>query len=273
MEIWGGHAAFEGELDVPGNQAFVSCRPWTGATHGGDVYYISNCSAGLITRFVLADVSGHGPEVAQSAQWLRGLMRRNINIADQRTLARNLSKGFGDIADAGRFATAILLTYFAPTDHLVVCNAGHPRPLHFDAARGLWQLLDESAPGAVPTDERLDVGVADLPLGIIDPTSYRQFAVKLSPGDIVVLYTDAFLEAMQVDGTRLGERGLLALAAGLDATTPKALADGLCRAAAGMGFEDDATVVVLQHDGSDPPRQTLGERVTTLARLLGLRAV
>lgn len=35
----------------------------------------------------------------------------------------------------------------------------------------------------------------DLPLGVVPATEYRQFAVCLEDGDVVMLYTDALIEA------------------------------------------------------------------------------
>ena len=122
MEVWGGHEAFEGGVSVPGNDVFVSCSPHTGDVRGGDIYYVSNCAAGIISRFVLADVAGHGSVVSSTASGLRDLMRRYINTPDQTKFARALNRRFS--SDAGRFATAVLVSYFAPTDHAIICGHG-----------------------------------------------------------------------------------------------------------------------------------------------------
>ena len=54
--------------------------------------------------------------------------------------------------------------------------------------------------------------VANLPLGITEPTEYRQFGAKLAMGDVVIIYTDAMTEARNPAGEMLDERGLLELA-------------------------------------------------------------
>jgi serine phosphatase RsbU (regulator of sigma subunit) len=41
----------------------------------------------------------------------------------------------------GTFATAIVTTFFAPSRRLMICNAGHPRPLLYRAATKQWELL------------------------------------------------------------------------------------------------------------------------------------
>ena len=44
--------------------------------------------------------------------------------------------------------------------------------------------------------------VRNLPLDIIVPTDYVQFAVKLAKGDLVLLYTDALMESRNANGDR-----------------------------------------------------------------------
>lgn len=272
MEVWGGHDAFEGAVSVPGLDIFVGCTPHTGEARGGDVYYVSNCAAGLISRAVLADVSGHGAEAAGFASAVRDLMRRHINTADQRRFARALNRELGRITSAGRFATALLLTYFAPTHHVIVCNAGHPRPLFYSSARGEWMFADADTPGAVSGPVGLHVGVADLPLGVIEPTTYSQFALQLQPGDLFVAYTDALVEAPAPSRRLLGEGGLIEIVRTLDPRRPELLrAELLARIRAGSGeaeLDDDATLIVLHHNGSAPPRQGLVEKASMLARRL-----
>jgi len=274
MEVWGGNRAFAGWVSVPGNDVHVSCAPFTSGHGGGDIYYLSSCAAGLITRFILADVSGHGVEVAEIADALRKLMRRHINTADQTRFARALNEAFSGLSSDGRFATAVLLTYFAPTDHLIICNAGHPRPLHFDDRSARWRALDLTAPGVIAGPAPREVGIANLPLGVIDPTSYEQFAVPLAPGDMVLVYSDALIEAVGIHGRQIGEEGLLAILNALDPAQRETFAEDLRAAVAAAAgrpdLGDDATMILLSHNASNPPRQTLPRRIASMARSLGI---
>lgn len=278
MEVWGGSRAFDESISVPGNDVRISCTPFQGEASGGDIYYVSNCAAGIITRFVLADVSGHGELVAQIATDLRKLMRRHINTADQTRFAVDLNRAFANLDLNGKFATAVLATYFAPTDHLIICNAGHPRPLLFRAAQDSWELLDANSLGAIATRQsQSDIGIANLPLGILDPTHYEQFAVRMEAGDLVVLYTDALIEAADSAERQLGEAGLLTLARDLSPSDRKDVATQLRQRvsayAGNQPFNDDATLVVLHHNASDPPRDTWRGQAAKFARMLGLGAV
>lgn len=274
MEVWGDNRAYSGALSVPGIDVEVHCVPHVGGEHGGDIYYISNCAAGIITRFVLADVSGHGEEVSDAAASLRRLMRKHINTADQSRFARALSEEFGRLSDSGRFATAALLTYFAPTDCLIVCNAGHPPPLLYSASADGWGPLEAGAAGASRVGNPDAVGVPNLPLGVIEPTAYEQFAVALGRGDVVLLYSDALIEARAPGGQQLGVEGLLRLASTLgsvnDSTFRARLLDAIAEHAGGTALDDDATIVLLRHNGSEPARQTLHQKIGVFAKMLGL---
>ncbi len=80
MEIWGGSDHVERSIATPGLSAWVSSTPFEGADDGGDVHYVSLCGGGIITRVVVADVSGHGEAVAEvakrSARWCESTSTR-----------------------------------------------------------------------------------------------------------------------------------------------------------------------------------------------------
>ena len=207
MEVWGGNEAIHSAVSVPGIDAWIASDPYEGAADGGDVHYVSMCGGGRTSRFVVADVSGHGAVAGELAGRLRWLMRKYINTPDLTRFARSLNREFSALAQKDRFATALLTTYYAPTDHLIVCNIGHPPPLWFHAKSRTWEVLTHDIPQRAAT-------VMNLPLGIIEPTDYAQFAVKLSKGDLVLLYTDSLIESSDAEGNQLGESGLLSLVDG-----------------------------------------------------------
>lgn len=277
MEVWGGSAAFAGRVTVPGHEVHVSCVPHVGDADGGDIYYVSSCLSGFITRFVLADVSGHGTKVAAIARTLRDLMRANINTADQTAFARQLNAAFTGLELDGKFATALLVTYISTTDHLIVCNAGHPPPLLYRAALDEWYLLSSSTPGVrAARDDTADIGIRNLPLGIIDPTDYEQVALRLDPDDRLLMYTDALIEAKDAKGAQLGPAGLLGVAKTLDPASLE-LGDHLRRRVAEVvgsnELDDDATVISLHHTATDPPALTLREVPHRIAGWLGLGGI
>ncbi len=271
MEIWGGNAAINNAVSTPGIDAWVFSQPYRGHTGGGDIHYVSMCASGRISRFVIADVSGHGTEAAETSKLLRDLMRRNINTVDQTKFARALNDAFQMVGSAdGRFATALLATYFAPTDQLILCNAGHPRPLWYRADRGKWSTLHHDTEGSMTE-------ASDLPLGVIEPTSYRQFAVHLSRGDLVLVMTDGLMESRNADGRMLGEQGLLELVRELDVSRPEALGAALLERVeqfrGGAPADDDITLALLHHNAANPPAYSLGTHVKSIAKMMGLLPV
>lgn len=273
MEVWGGNRAVDTAVSVPGIDAWVYAQPWEGAEAGGDLHYMSMCAMGRIARFVVADVSGHGQAVAEASRNLRRFMRKHINTPDQSRFTRVLNRAFSGDA-RGRFATAALVSYHAPSEHLIVSNAGHPRPLHYRAQSGSWSLLDRQAEGALvsrsekPRDSRLP---SNLPLGVIEPTEYHQFAMPFRRGDRIVMYTDALIEAADENGRQLGERGLLVLVDGLEHEASGefriALTERVNRHA-GDRPDDDVTLLTLDATGNQRRTIPLRERLNAVMRML-----
>lgn len=273
MDIWGGVDAADQQFSTPGLDVHVLSEPYKGDAEGGDVYYLSLCGSGNIARMALADVSGHGSAVGEIATRLRSMMRKHINTPNQARFAQSLNEQFGRISDSGVFATAVLATYWAPTDHLILVNAGHPPPLLYRADQGAWMALTAATPGVVTSDASA-VGVRNLPLGIIEPTGYDQFAVHLDPHDLVVLHTDALMEARDRRGGQLGVEGLLRVAAEADGSRSenfgRRLIEGARAHADDEPIGDDNTLIVLHHNAANPPPMTVKESVRTLGRMMGL---
>jgi len=249
MEVWGGSQLTTRRVEMGGLDAWVYSKPFGEAERGGDVYYASSCATGRITRLLLADVAGHGNTVASTAANLRTLMRRFVNRLDQTEFVRLLNQQFTKLSEAGTFATAVVATFFAPTQRLIVCNAGHPRPLLYQAEKGEWTLL-----GVDPTKEV--ASASNMPLGIIDMTEYEQFDVELDSGDCVLSYTDALIESRDADGEMLGEHGLLRIMHHLGDIEPQLLTKELLREIKDRFpnnlTEDDVTVLLVRANGGRP---------------------
>ncbi len=107
MEVWGGNCSVTRSIELPDLTAWVYSRPAGEEDRGGDVHYLSVCGQAVLSRVVLADVSGHGSQVSAPAQVLHALMREHINTWDQ--------------------------------------NAGHLPPLWYRSRTGNWNWLDEDA--------------------------------------------------------------------------------------------------------------------------------
>lgn len=205
MEVWGGSQLTSSGVELAGLDVWVYSKPFEQAQRGGDVYYVSSCASGRISRLLLADVSGHGESVASTAADLRTLMRRFVNRLDHKEFVRLLNEQFTAQAGHGRFSTAVVTTFFAPSRRLSLCNAGHPRPLLFRASDRQWSLLAHEE-----TPEQK--GPRNIPLGIFQLANYEHLDIELDLGDCLVSYTDALIESSDSDGEMLGEEGLLRIA-------------------------------------------------------------
>jgi len=254
QEVRGGNSLAAYSAELPGLTGWVSCNPlvrqasWPVSSElppsprGGDVYYMSACSKGVIARVVLADVAGHGEAVGAAAGRLRDALRQHVERWDQSTLIQELNDTFLKGAVNTRFATAFVASFYSGSGELLFTNAGHMPPLWYRASVRHWSLLSDSTP--------LSKEIVDLPLGLIAGTAYSQTAIQLEPEDLLLLYTDGVSEAYDESGTQLGLERLLSIARRLPTESAVAAGKGLLAAVAGFRgatpIADDETVLALQ---------------------------
>src|SRR5215470_2505330 len=93
MEVWGTNRRVTRAVELPELTAWVYSKPLE-AEDGGDVHYLSVCGHAVLSRVVLADVSGHGVGAGASAQLLHALMREHINTWDQTEFVSALNQSF-----------------------------------------------------------------------------------------------------------------------------------------------------------------------------------
>jgi len=234
-EVWGGAGACDVSVKLAGVRGEVWSRPHEGAKAGGDIHFLSVCGMSILSKVVLADVSGHGGEIADVAAVIHRALVENIDAHDNSSMLRRVNEAFLERrTGAFRFTTMVSMIVDNRDRSLVYAYAGHPAILHGDRRTRTFQgIRPEGGPrGSVP-------------LGVLPGTRYEQYARTLSPGDVLVLYTDAFLECRRPDGALLEEEGLVALLQGAPSMEPAALKEHLL-AALGAAFDDDASLVILE---------------------------
>jgi serine phosphatase RsbU (regulator of sigma subunit) len=244
LEIRGGNRRESYSLELPGLSAWISCRPLPPASEGGDLHYMTVCGKGAISRVVLADVAGHGELVGSIAERLRDGLRKHVNTWDQSILLQELNNSFLAGADGVQYATAFVLGHYVQSGELLFTNAGHVPPLWYRAAERKWLTVSHSTPYAKD--------IADLPLGLIAGTPYTQTAIQLSPGDLLVLYTDGISESRDPAGRELGSDQLASLASTVPLEPPDKAGEGLLSCVemfrSHMPAEDDETMIVLRRN-------------------------
>jgi serine phosphatase RsbU (regulator of sigma subunit) len=267
MDIWSGNRSVENEVSTPGVELYVFSQPYRGESRGGDVHYVSLCAGGVVTRLILADVSGHGEAVDSTSRVLRGLMRRFMNSKSQSRLVRDLNREFVQLSQCGRFATALVATYLSHRNRFTMCNAGHPRPLFYQKATGSWSFVSH---------DLVETGHAsNLPLGLDEATDYQQFDLKVADGDLLLMYTDALTEARGENDQLLGEAGLRRIASSLATDHVREFGSGLLEKISAYSqnapAEDDLTILVLKFVGGRRRTPGLREKLNAYAKLLGLK--
>lgn len=241
MEIWGGNRKIERNFQTSGLNIFVQSQPYQNSeTGGGDIYYLTSCASGRISRFLLADVSGHGEDAAELAVSLRDLMRNNVNRISQEKFVKQMNTEFGMVAGDRAFATAVIATYFHPTKRLTIHMAGHPNPAYYFRQEGLWKLVDSSTG---------DGSLENLPFGINDDVKYPSCKIETSAGDMLLLYSDAFVESVDESGKQIGLQGFVDLLNECESTEPYDLIEHVRERLTAMSPEnlltDDATAIVV----------------------------
>lgn len=136
----------------------------------------------------------------------------------------------------GMFVTTLFGVLETHTGQFVYANAGHPPGYLIRTQRG-----KESITALRPT------GMA---VGVTEEARWKQKVIKMSPGDMLVLYTDGITEAESPQGGFFGEDRLI------DAVFSKphgsarevrdALLDAVRRFSGNGGYQDDITLMVVR---------------------------
>ncbi len=262
MEIWGGNRAIDKHFKAPGLDIYVQSAPYKDSQNGGgDIYYLTSCASGRISRFLLADVSGHGESVSAIAVSLRDLLRRNVNKISQQKFVTEMNVEFGESGEASGFATAVVATFFEPRKSLDISVAGHPNPIYYRASKRKWVHLDAA---------ELDEGLENLPLGIHDGSNYPDRKITTAEEDMFLLYSDAFIEAVNANDEMLGIKGLLEVLNGVERLLPADVIPFLrtkIGAMANGNLTDDDATLILGHFTSTKVR--MRDNIMAPFRLLG----
>ena len=236
-EVWGGVTACDVSVKLAGLRGECFSRPYRGADAGGDIHFLSVCGMTILSKIVLADVSGHGEETAVVSRSIHDALVASIGAHDNSTMLRQVNEAFlarEREGDTVRFTTMVSMILDSRDRSLVYAYAGHPSVLRGRASTGRFAPLEADT-------KRL----SGIPLGILPGTSYEQQSVTLDPGDVIVAYTDAFTEEPGPDGTRPGDAGLARLLESAPDMRPADLKETVL-AAYGSGFSDDASIVILE---------------------------
>jgi len=246
-EVWGGNGNIFADLLIPGLRGVVYSNA-CGADKGGDVYYATACSSGLIGRLCLADVAGHGEQVAQFSAWLHDVMRGNMERRDPSRVFSAMNRKVDEFGlDA--LTTAACINYHALRAELRYCNAGHPPALVYRKSEPQWLPLDvKPVPAA---------SFSNLPFGVTSKTRYSFTSIPLGEGARLFVYSDGVTETPNPERSLFGEARLLQILAETTAMTPRNAAHRILEALRQFAqceilAHDDVTFVLLEVAPHDP---------------------
>ncbi len=178
---------------VPGFDIAGRCRPISAT--GGDYFDFIEIFDGT-WGIVVADVSGHGFASALVTMETRRLIRTLVDWSTD--LGEILCSANRAVCEHPEASRKFVTLFFACLDHLsqsfTYSAAGHPA-----------YLLD--AQGRCKT-----LGTTGLPLGIVANEKFPCCGpISLTPGDVLLLYTDGISETFSPEGEKFGDQRVIDL--------------------------------------------------------------
>jgi phosphoserine phosphatase RsbU/P len=200
---------------------------------GGDYYDFLDLGSSRLA-FVLADISGKGIAGALLMANLQANLRSRYAIAldDLPRLLNSVNQLFFDSTPDDRYATLFLAVYDDVTRQMEYANCGHNAPLLFRTDGSVERLNSTSTV-----------------IGMSANWECVTQKLSLSPGDLLVIYTDGVTEANDVSGNEFREDRLVELVRANLALSPEELITKIQSAV--MSFSannqfDDLTLVLAR---------------------------
>ena len=196
----------------------------------------------------LFDASGHGVAASLVTMLSENVIRKiyEDSYKNKEPLGQVLTKINENIiqakGDIDNFLTGILLGFKNKGESTEVsfAIAGHPRPF-------LYRFKDDTVNEIdFPSDDYIfgPVGIGGMEY------DYRDFAVKMNSGDILVLYTDGLTETMNTEREEFGKSNIQALLHKNSRKTSQQILDvfisEINKFSKGAGRSDDITAIVLK---------------------------
>ena len=185
--------------------------------------------------FLLGDASGKGVAAGLVASAVQARVNTAARLAhlDPEELMSAVDRDVYATTDGARYATAIYGVLDSESAKMTIVNAGHPSPLVFSRAAPV-RTLTATGPA----------------LGLVETGQFGSQSVKLSPGMLLVAYTDGVSEARNQSDEEFGETQLIEIIeANRDqGATPicSAILDAVREFRATRQDQDDVTVMVVK---------------------------
>jgi sigma-B regulation protein RsbU (phosphoserine phosphatase) len=189
-----------GPLDVPGLGITALCVP--AREVGGDYYDFFHLPGGRL-GVLIADVAGKGTSAALYMAELKGLvLALSQRHESPRDLLIEVNRIISEHLDSRSFITMTYAVIDVHRNVMTFCRAGHTPLIFMPGPSSLTPLAQVLTPSGMVLGLRID-GASEK----FDELLEEQ-CVDLTPGDVIVFYTDGITEAMNVDSDLFGESRL-----------------------------------------------------------------
>jgi phosphoserine phosphatase RsbU/P len=189
-----------GPLDVPGLAITALCVP--AREVGGDYYDFFRLPEDRL-GILIADVSGKGTSAALYMAELKGLvLALSQRYESPRELLIEVNRIISEHLDSRSFITITYAVIDLHAGTMNFCRAGHTPLIFLPGPSSKMPLAQVLTPNGMVLGLRID-GAEDKFAELLE-----QERVELSPGDVIVLYTDGITEAMNPNSDLFGESRL-----------------------------------------------------------------
>jgi len=201
---------------------------------GGDYYDYIPINASTI-QIAIGDVSGKGVSAALLMSATAAAMRleadRDRNMLQQ---VERLNADIAAVSDPEHYVTLLVAEIDTHKRIIRYVNCGHNSALLFQARTQTLKRLDSSCP----------------PIGLAPNENCELASAELTPGDVLVFYTDGVTEAENLLAEEFGMGRLSAILQRGSSLSAKGLMDDIFNSAANfskdVGFGDDVTILVVK---------------------------
>ena len=202
---------------------------------GGDFFDYLDLEDGSV-GFVLGDVAGKGAAAGLLGARVQEIFAYRVPGADPATTVAAINTAMVKKGLDDRFVT-IFYGILSPDGELTYCNAGHNPPL------------------LVGTNGVRKLKTGGLIVGLFGEATYEQEVVTLSPGDMLITFSDGVSEAANAEGSDFGDEGILeCVRASRSGIEPRELVEQVMAAVreftVGAPQSDDITLLVVRYRGS-----------------------
>ncbi|MFA6507126.1 MAG: PP2C family protein-serine/threonine phosphatase, partial [Treponemataceae bacterium] len=145
---------------------------------------------------VMGDVAGKGVPASLIMVMIRAILHLLVGAAkDTATILNWINRGITGKIELDHFATLQILVLDPTTGKCEYANAGHRPPIIWRKSTGIVQHIDTKS----------------VPIGVEKSNEYTASTLTLEDGDILLMYTDGVVEAVDPAGRQYGMTGLNAI--------------------------------------------------------------